>query len=120
SSCILDAVSYQLSAITSSTPNIHTAPPSGTSGYSPGNNRLRAACMPRESPPQPVSTGTYCLPLTGNDGGGPTIPELVGNSHSSFPVVASNAWNLRSLVPPVKTSPPPVTSIEPQFGDLLW
>ena len=47
--------------------------------------------MPRESPPQPDSTATYCLPSIVNDVGGATIPELVGNSHSSFPVAASNA-----------------------------
>ena len=74
--------------------------------------------MPRESPPQPDSTATYCLPSTLNVVGGARMPELVGNSHSSFPVAASNAWNLRSLVPPLKTTPPAVTSMPPQFGDL--
>ena len=39
------------------------------------------------------------------------IPELVGNFHSSFPLLASNAWNSRSFVPPENTSPPPVASI---------
>src|SRR5436305_1472118 len=60
--------------------------------------------------------GMYCLPSTANDVGGARIPEFVGNSHSSFPVEASKAWSLRSLVPPLKTSPPPVASIEPQVG----
>ena len=41
---------------------IQTAPPSGTSGYSPGNTRFRLACTPRESPPQPAWTAMYCLP----------------------------------------------------------
>ena len=48
---------------------------------------------------------------------------LVGrNSQSSLPVDASNAWILRSLVPPLNTNPPAVTSIAPQFGDFsyLW
>jgi hypothetical protein len=36
-----------------------------------------------------------------------------------LPVAASKAWNLRSLVPPVNSTPPAVTSMPPQFGDLL-
>src|SRR5688572_3265693 len=45
------------------------------------------------------------------------MPELVGNSHRSFPEPASKAWNIRSDVPPLSTSPPPVASIGPQFED---
>src|SRR5207302_8021607 len=100
------------------TANTQIAPPSGTSGYWPGNTSFSCACMPAESTPQPDCTATYCLPSMANDVGWPMIPELVGNSHSSFPVVASNAWNFRSFVPPVNTRPPPVASIGPQFGDV--
>src|SRR5206468_4245640 len=55
-----------------------------------------------------------------NDVGGPVMPELVGNSHKSLPLDASNAWNMRSFVPPVKTRPPPVASIGPQFWDFAY
>src|SRR5205814_4033473 len=99
-----------------STEKTPTAPPSGPSGYSPGNSRLSVASSPRESPPHPESTAMYCLPSMENEVGGARIPEFVGNSQSSFPVDASNAWILRSLVPPLNTTPPPVTSIDPQFG----
>src|SRR6187455_2144234 len=49
-------------------------------------------------------------------------PEVVGYSHTTFPVRASNARNMRSEVPPPKTSPPPVASSGPQFDDLakVW
>src|SRR4029453_8513522 len=73
--------------------------------------------MARASMPHPESTAMYCLPSIENDVGWPVMPELVGNSHNSFPDVASNAWNLRSLVPPLNTSPPPVASIGPQFAE---
>ena len=53
-----------------------------------------------------------------NVDGWPMTPDDVGNSHSSLPVAASKAWKRRSLVPPVKTSPPAVASIGPQFGDI--
>src|SRR6476659_10333423 len=76
--------------------NTHTDPPSGTSGNSPGIKRLSVASMPRESPPQPEWTAMYCLPSIMNDVGGARMPEDVGNSQRSFPVVASNAWILRS------------------------
>src|SRR5439155_5527732 len=78
---------------------------------------LSRCCMPLESPPHPDTTATYCFPSTVNDDGGARIPEFVGNSQRSLPVDASNAWNFRSLVPPVKTRPPAVASIEPQFDD---
>src|SRR5438552_17787159 len=45
----------------------YTAPPSGTSGNSPGKSRLRFACIPRESPPQPEWTAMYCFPSSMND-----------------------------------------------------
>src|SRR5262245_54273707 len=59
----------------------------------------------------------YCLPSSRNEVGGARMPELVGNSQSSLPVRAPNACSLRSAVPPLKTTPPPVTSMDPQFGD---
>ena len=59
--------------------------------------------MATASTPHPDCTATYCLPSTINDTGWPVMPELVGNCHRSFPVFASNAWNIRSFVPPVKT-----------------
>src|SRR4029077_2434595 len=102
------------------TANTQIAPPSGTSGYWPGNMPFSCACMPAESTPHPDCTAMYCLPSTANDVGWPMTPELVGNSHSSLPVAASNAWNLRSLVPPVNTRPPPVASIGPQFGEFAY
>src|SRR5271170_4484147 len=48
------------------------------------------------------------------------MPEFVGNSQSSSPVVASKACNIRSFVPPLNTSPPAVASIEPQLGDFAY
>ena len=50
--------------------------------------------------------------------GGARMPELVGNSHKSLPVAASNAWIFRSLVPPLNTKPPLVASMAPQFSDV--
>ena len=64
--------------------------------------------------PQPVCTATYCLPPTSNDIGTPFTPDEVGVSHSTFPFVASNARNFRSLVPPSNTTLPAVTSTGPQ------
>src|SRR5678816_1607020 len=46
------------------------------------------------------------------------MPELVGYSHRTFPLFASNARNFRSLVPPENTRPPPVVRIGPQFGEV--
>jgi hypothetical protein len=46
------------------TANTQTAPPSGTSGYSPGESRFSRVCMPRESTPQPDCTAMYCVPST--------------------------------------------------------
>src|SRR3989442_2298561 len=59
----------------------------------------------------------YCFPSTGNDPGPPAAPEPVGNSHSTLPVLASNARNMRSLVPPANSNPPPVASTGPQLND---
>jgi hypothetical protein len=57
-----------------------------------------------------------------NDEGCPITPELVGNSHTTLPLVASKARNIRSLVPPLNTRPPPVASVGPQFADFanVW
>src|SRR5204863_9523983 len=93
------------------------APPSGTSGYSPGYSAFNRALTPRASTPQPDCTATYCVPPTANVVGVPRTPELVGNSHSTFPFFASYARNNRSLVPPLNTSPPLVASIGPQLID---
>jgi len=57
----------------------------------------------------------YCTPSTENEVGTPVIPELVLNCQSFAPLLASKAWKLRSLVPPRKTSPPPVVRMGPQF-----
>src|SRR6185436_4344795 len=97
------------------TAKTQTAPPSGTSGYSPGTSRLMRPCIARASMPHPDCTATYCLPSIANEVGWPMIPELVGNSHSTAPLVASNARNMRSPVPPLNTSPPPVVRIGPQL-----
>jgi hypothetical protein len=39
--------------------NTHTAPPSGTSGNSPGRMALSRFCIPRASMPHPDCTATY-------------------------------------------------------------
>src|SRR5207237_2475083 len=92
------------------------------SGYSPGNSVLRRLFMPRESTPQPDCTAIYCRPSSMNDVGCPTTPEFVGASHSTLPVDASYARNIRSFVPPLKTRPPAVDSIGPQLADFgkVW
>src|SRR5712692_4822383 len=97
------------------TANTHTAPPCGTSGNSPGRARFKTPCTPTGSTPQPDCTAIYCLPSTIKDVGWPVMPEFVGNSHKSFPLLAANAWNMRSFVPPLNTRPPAVASIGPQF-----
>src|SRR3954466_12013377 len=96
------------------------APPSGTSGKSPGRSAFNCVSIPCESTPHPDCTATYWRPPARNDVGGPMIPEWVGNRHSSFPLLASNAWNSRSFVPPENTRPPPVASIGPQLGDVAY
>ena len=51
----------------------------------------------------------------------PMMPELVFCSHSSSPVLASNARKFRSLVPPAKTRSPAVAVTEANncdFGKL--
>src|SRR5207237_1694850 len=97
------------------TAKTQTTPPCGTSGNSPGRPLFITPCIPTGSTPQPDCTATYCLPSIANDVGWLVMPELVGNCHRSFPVFASKAWNIRSLVPPLNTSPPAVASIGPQF-----
>src|SRR5213592_3087627 len=74
-------------------------------------------CIFAGSTPQPDCTAIYCLPSTWNDTGTPATPEPVGNSHSTFPVLASNARNIRSLVPPANSNPPPVARTGPQLND---
>src|SRR5688572_13582312 len=59
----------------------------------------------------------YWVPSTLNDAGVPSTPELVGNSHRTFPFEASYARNIRSFVPPLNTSPPAVASMGPQLMD---
>src|SRR5207245_11387538 len=94
--------------------NTHTTPPWGTSVLVPRKVSSRA-CIRWASMPQPDCTATYCTPSTANELGTPVIPEFVLYSQSGVPVLASNARKLRSLVPPRKTSPPPVVRIGPQF-----
>ena len=65
---------------------------------------------------QPDTTATYWIPSTMNDEGEAMMPEFVGNSQRISPFFASNARNLRSLVPPLNTSPPPVVIVGPQFA----
>ena len=86
-------------------------------GIFPREQQVEPALHARASTPQPDCTAMYCLPSTAKDTGTPVTPELVGNSQSSLPVLASNARNMRSLVPPENTRPPPVASIGPQFCD---
>src|SRR5215472_6860740 len=62
----------------------------------------------------------YCLPSRENDVGWLVMPELVGNCHKSFPVLASKAWKYRSFVPPLNTRPPAVASIGPQFIEVAY
>ena len=56
--------------------------------------RLSRACIARESMPKPDCTATYCVPPTLKVDAGAIIPELVGNSHNTWPVVALNALKL--------------------------
>src|SRR4051812_25261572 len=97
--------------------NTQTAPPCGTSPSKPcpGNCRARLVWMPAPSPPQPTLSARYCLPSTMNVDGGATTPELTGYSQSILPVLASNAWILRSAVPPLNTRPPAVARTPPQL-----
>ena len=83
-----------VSAVITSPRTPRSTPPSGTSGYCPGNSRIECACIPRESLPQPESTATYCLPSTMNVVGGATMPVLVGYSQSSLPVDGVERVNL--------------------------
>src|ERR1051326_2418060 len=93
------------------------APPCGTSGYLPGNSRLKRDCILAGSTPQPDCTATYCLPATWKDPGTAATPETVGTSHSILPFLASKARNIRSLVPPANSTSPPVASTGPHMKD---
>src|SRR5277367_5682013 len=99
-----------------SSANTQTEPPPGTEG-TPLTRRWIVPFIPFASPPQPESTTRYCLPSTRYVVTGASMPLLVGNSQSTLPSFASNARTLRSLVPPLITSPPAVASIPPQLGD---
>ena len=57
----------------------------------------------------------YCTPSTAKELGTAVMPEFVRHCHSGSPVFASKARKYRSLVPPAKTSPPPVVSTGPQL-----
>src|SRR5688500_3073551 len=65
--------------------------------------------------PQPDCTAMYCLPSTMKDDGWPITPDCVWICHNTLPVEASKARNIRSWVPPLNTSPPPVASTGPQL-----
>src|SRR5262245_30079921 len=99
------------------TANTQTVPPCGTSGYLPGNSRFMRLCILAGSTPQPDCTAMYCLPSTWNETGTAATPEPVGNSHRILPVLPSKARNMRSLVPPANSSPPPVASTGPQLNE---
>src|SRR6266850_5829178 len=75
---------------------------------------LPISCIRCASTPQPDCTATYCTPSTAKELGTPVMPELVLYSQTFAPVLASKARKARSLVPPMKTSPPPVVRIGPQ------
>src|SRR5260370_697867 len=66
--------------------------------------RLLCVLAPlRHAPPAPPRTAA--------------APDPVGNSRRIWPVLASKARNLRSLVPPANSRPPPVASTGPQLND---
>src|SRR2546430_6023751 len=52
-----------------------------------------------------------------NDTGTAATPDMVGNSQRIFPVLASKARNMRSLVPPANSTSPPVANTGPQLND---
>src|SRR5207249_7321245 len=79
--------------------------------------RFMRDCIFAGSTPQPDWTAMYCLPSTWNDTGTAATPDPVGNSQRILPVLASNARNMRSLVPPANNTPPPVASTGPQLND---
>src|SRR5215831_4363512 len=109
-------VTSLLLRVHSDKPNTQITPPSGTSFFQPVRLLINP-CWNAGSTPQPDTTATYCLPSIANDEGGAVMPELVPISHSTLPSFASNARNLRSLVPPANTRPPPVASIGPHIID---
>src|SRR5262249_27776721 len=92
-------------------------PPCGTSGYLPGKRRFMRDCILEGSTPQPDWTAMYCLPSTEKETGTAATPEPVGNSQRILPVLASKERNLRSLVPPENSTPPPVASTGPQLNE---
>ena len=60
-------------------------------------------------------TVTYCLPLSSQVIGCPTMPAEVWNSHKILPLSASTAMN-SPVRRPVNTKPPAVTSVPEKFG----
>jgi hypothetical protein len=84
------------------TANTYTAPPSGPRVLT-GEEAIQPVVHAAGVAAHPLCTARYCLPFTENVGGA-TMPDVVTNSHNSFPVDASNAWILESLVPPVNTA----------------
>src|SRR5258708_37999019 len=74
-------------------------------------------CILAGSTPQPDCTAMYCLPSTWNDTGTAATPEMVEASHSVLPFLASEARNIRSLVPPANSTSPPVASTGPHMKD---
>ena len=79
-----------------------------------------ASCVPVDpaTSDEPVVTATYCLPPTANVTGKPLTgaPRLI--SHSTLPVLSSNALK-RPLASPPKTRPPPVATSDSMPGALL-
>ena len=72
-------------------------------------SQARPGCVARR---RPSRTGPRCIACRRphRTTGMPMMPELVFCSHSSSPVLASKARNIRSLVPPTKTRSPAVAS----------
>ena len=56
---IVHVAGARVCAAQSPSANTHTAPPSGTSGNSPGRIALRRFCIPRASMPHPDCTAMY-------------------------------------------------------------
>jgi len=81
------------------TPRPH--PPCGTSGYWPGRSgSLRVCIFAGFDAPAGLQPAIYSCRRPGKRYRTAATPEPVGNSHSTLPVLASNARNMRSLVPP--------------------
>jgi len=99
------------------TANTQTAPPCGTSGYWPGKIRSCAVCIFAGSTPQPDCTAIYCCAVDLERYWHRGNARAVGNSHSTLPVLASNARNMQVVVPPANSKPPPVAEDRTQLND---